>query len=138
MKPYRVFDHTADLGVEVFGETEKALFMNGAFAVFDLLADLRSVRSKEAYPISVEGADREDLFVNYLREVLYLFNGKRVLLKKVLIEEMDDRHLRGTMRGETFDPGRHRLKREIKAVTYHRVEVRHRPGGWRARVIFDV
>lgn len=138
MKPYRVFDHTADLGVEIFGETEKALFANSAFAVFDLMVHLRSVRSREAHPIAVEGADREDLLVNVLRDVLYLFNGKKVLLKKLLIEEMDDRHLRGTMRGEPFDPVRHRLKREIKAVTYHGVEVRQRPGGWRAKVIFDV
>jgi len=138
MKRYRVFDHTADLGIEIFGETQKALFIHAAFAVFDLMADLDSVQPKESLRISVEGADREDLLINYLREVLYLFNGKKLLLKNFSIDEMDDRHLTGNVQGEFFDPGRHLLKREIKAVTYHRAEVRETEHGWQGKVIFDV
>lgn len=138
MKPYRVFDHTADMGIEIFGETQKALFIHAAFAVFDLMADLHSVKPKESLKISVEGADREDLLINYLREVLYLFNGKKLLLKNFSIDEMDDRHLTGNVQGEFFDPGRHTLKREIKAVTYHRAEVRKTEHGWQGKVIFDV
>ena len=138
MKPYRVFDHTADLGVEVFGKTIQELYANAAFAVYDLMADLHDVQAQETRKIVVEGADREDLLVNYLREVLYLFNGNRLLLKSFIINEMDDRHLEGEVRGETFDPGRHHLKREIKAVTYHGTQIAEAPEGWRGRVIFDV
>jgi SHS2 domain-containing protein len=138
MKPYRVFDHTADLGVEVFGKTIQELYANAAFAVYDLMADLHDVQAQETRKIVVEGADREDLLVNYLREVLYLFNGNRLLLKHFIINELDDRHLEGEVRGETFDPGRHHLKREIKAVTYHGTQIAEAPEGWRGRVIFDV
>jgi SHS2 domain-containing protein len=138
MKPYRVFDHTADLGVEVFGKTEKDLFMNAAFAVYDLMADLQTVERKTIRRIAVEGSDREDLLVNYLREVLYLFNGEKILLKSFSIDEIDDRHLTGKAEGEVFNPAKHRIKREIKAVTYHRTEVKEKPGGWYGRVIFDV
>ena len=76
MNRYRVFDHTADLGVEVYGETVKELFVNAAFAVFDMLTDLDRVRAIEERNITVEGEGWEDLLVNYLREVLYLFNGE--------------------------------------------------------------
>jgi len=138
MKPYRVFDHTADLGIEIFGGTQQALFIHAAFALFDLMADLHTVRLKESRRVSVEGADREDLLVNYLREVLYLFNGEKLLLKHFSIDAMDDRHLTGDVQGETFDPCRHLLKREIKAVTYHGAEVRETEQGWRGRVICDV
>lgn len=138
MKPYRVFDHTADLGIEIFGKTAKRLYIRAAFAVFDLMADLHAVQPKETRRISVKGADREDLLINYLREVLYLFHGEKLVLNHFTIEEIDDRHLTGDAGGEFFDPARHVLKREIKAVTYHGVEVRDTGRGWRGRVIFDV
>jgi len=138
MRPYRVFDHTADLGIEIFGETAGMLFAHAAFAVFDLMADLHLVHPKETRSISVEGEDREDLLVNYLREVLYLFHGEKLILKHFAIVEINDHHLKGEVGGEFFDPDRHRLKKEIKAVTYHGVEVRETGSGWRGRVIFDV
>ncbi len=138
MKPYRVFDHTADLGIEVYGRTLPELYAHAAYAVYDLMADLDAVRPETLRKISVEGADREDLLVNYLREVLHLFYGEKLLLKSFSIDAIDERSLAGTVKGEAFDRERHRLKREIKAVTYHRTEVRETPGGWRARVILDV
>jgi SHS2 domain-containing protein len=138
MKRYRVFDHTADLGVEIFGETEAGLFENAAYALYDLMADLRTVAAKETRTLSVEGTDREDLLINYLREALYLFNGEQWLLKKVAIHEIGEDRLSAEAQGETFDPARHNMKREIKAVTYHRAEVRKTSAGWSARVIFDV
>ncbi|MDD1713587.1 MAG: archease [Methanoregulaceae archaeon] len=138
MKPYRIFDHTADLGVEIYGRTKKDLFTNAAFAVFDLMADLNTVEARETWPISVEGADSVDLLINYLREALDLFNGKKLLLKTFTIHEIEEGRLSGEGRGETYDPARHRLKREIKAATYHQAEVREGPKGWTARVIFDV
>ena len=42
---YRIFDHTADLGVEVTGATLEELYAGAAFALFDLLTDLSSVRA---------------------------------------------------------------------------------------------
>ncbi len=138
MKRYKVFDHTADLGLEIYGKDEKELFSNAAFAIFDLTVDLHNVNASEVRSVSVRGSDREDLFVNYLREILYIFNGERILLKEFSILEISTRHLVGEVRGEAFNPERHRIKAEIKAVTYHQVEVEKNKGGWKARVILDV
>jgi SHS2 domain-containing protein len=137
-KPYRVFDHTADLGVEIFAKTKEELYTHAAFSVFDLMADLKDVSPRETRKIAVDGTDPEDLLVNYLREVLYLFNGKRLLLQAFLIDTLNDHHLSGTVEGDFFDPARHHLKREIKAVTYHNLQILETPEGWRGRVIFDV
>ena len=138
MKRYKVFDHTADLGLEIYGKDEKELFSNAAFAIFDLTVDLHNVNASEVRSVSVRGSDREDLFVNYLREILYIFNGEGILLKEFSISEISSRHLVGEVRGEAFNPERHIIKTEIKAVTYHQVEVEKNKGGWKARVIFDV
>lgn len=135
---YKIFNHTADLGLEIFGKEEKELFSNAAFAVFDLIVDLQDVNIKETRRLVVKGADREDLFVNYLRELLYMWNGEGMLLKDFSVLEIDSRHLVGEMKGEPFDPARHTIKTEIKAVTYHQVEVKETKEGWKGRVIFDV
>ncbi|HPL64010.1 MAG: archease [Syntrophales bacterium] len=139
LKPrYRFIDHTADLGIEVRGETERDLFANAALAVHDLIADTRTVRPRESRVISVSGIDSNDLLVNFLREVLYLFNGERMLAANCTILEMDGERVKAELRGEIFDRERHALKKEIKAVTHHQADLRRGKGGWKARIIFDV
>jgi SHS2 domain-containing protein len=135
---YRIFDHTADLGLEIYGTDEKELFLNAAIAVFDNITELGHVSVKETRHFSVEGSDREDLLINFFREILYMYNGEGFLLKDCSISAIDDRHVIGTVRGEVFDPEKHRIKKEIKAVTYHQIEVDKTPHGWKGRVIFDV
>jgi SHS2 domain-containing protein len=60
---YRLFDHTADLGVEVFGKTRKDLFVNAAAALFDLLLDAPGIQSTVVREIVIEGSDITDLFI---------------------------------------------------------------------------
>lgn len=138
MKRYRLFEHTADLGVQVFGATINELFVNGAFALFDLLADLDKVRQVVVRNVTVTGGDLSDLWVNYLRECLYLWNGEGLLLVNYTIVSIDQKQATATMGGEAFDPVRHRIRQEIKAVTYHQASVLETLQGWTGKVIFDV
>ncbi|MCX5836264.1 MAG: archease [Deltaproteobacteria bacterium] len=135
---YTIFDHTADLGVEIYGKTLPELFANAAFAVFDIITDLRFVKATEERQVVIEGSGWEDLLVNYLREILYLFNGEGLLLKECSIGKIAPYRLEGSVTGEFFDPATHRIHTEIKAVTYHQISVRETPDGWTGRVIFDV
>jgi len=135
---YRIFDHTADLGVEVTGATLEELYAGAALALFDLLTDLSSVRAGVAREIVVSGEDPADLLVNFLRETLYGWNGDGFLMKSCLIREVKPQRLKALLRGEPFDPARHRILKEIKAVTYHQASVEKTGDGWVARVIFDV
>ncbi len=138
MKRYIIFDHTADLGIEVYGPDMKTLFENAAFALYDIMTDLDSVGMTETGEITVQGADREELLVNYLREALHAFNGQGLLLREQTITHLEDTRLMATFRGEAFDPDRHRLQTEIKAVTYYQTEVRQTATGWVARLVMDV
>ena len=138
MDRYRRFDHTADLGLEIYGKTVKELFANAAFAVFDSITNLKHVSATVERTIVIEGEGWEDLLVNFLREVLYLFNGEGLLLKEYSIMTIEPHHLEGLVAGEIFDSSKHRIHREIKAVTYHQVTVREAPDMWVGRVILDV
>ncbi|OIP90007.1 MAG: protein archease [Syntrophobacterales bacterium CG_4_8_14_3_um_filter_58_8] len=135
---YRIFDHTADLGVEVTGASLEELYAGAALTLFDLLTDLSSVRAGGVREIVVSGEDPADLLVNFLREILYAWNGDGFLLKSCLVREVSPMRLKALLRGETYDPARHRIKQEIKAVTYHQAAVEKTAAGWRARVVFDV
>jgi pimeloyl-ACP methyl ester carboxylesterase len=88
--------------------------------------------------VLVEGDSPEDLLINFLREVLYLYNGERWLLKGLRVTRIGERVLEAEARGEPFDGQKHAICKEIKAVTYHQAEIRKTPDGWTARVIFDV
>jgi SHS2 domain-containing protein len=135
---YRVFDHTADLGVEVTAATQEELYAGAAIALFDLLADLATVRAGTSREVVVAGEDAADLLVNFLRELLDAYNGDGFLIKACLVEEVNSRQLKALLRGERFDPARHRIRMEIKAVTYHQASVEKTGDGWVARVVFDV
>jgi SHS2 domain-containing protein len=138
VKHYRIFDHTADLGVEVAGATLEELYGGAAFALFDLLTDLRRVREERSQKIDVRGEDRADLLVHLLRECLYLWNGEGFLVKRCSIRKTTPTRLEALLHGEPFDPARHRIRKEIKAVTYHQASVEEGQEGWIARVVFDV
>ena len=138
MKKYETFDHTADVGIRVFGRTVEEVFVNAAYALFDQWTDLKKVRGKISQEISIQGADREDLLVRWLGELLFLGESRGVLFKEFKIRRLDSTSLKAVARGEIFDPSRHRFKTEIKAITYHQVEVKEVDGKWEGRVILDV
>ena len=136
--PYKTFDHTADLGVEVYGRDRSQLFSNAGVALFDLISGINAIEARSALPVTVEGSDCEDLMVNWLRELLYLHQVKRYLLTSFVIHELDECLLKATVRGERFDARRHELLREIKAVTYHQLTIDQGEEEWTARIVFDI
>ena len=138
MKRYRLFDHTADLGIVAYGRDEKELFANIAYALFDNITDLGVVREDEAVKIEVGGMGWEELLLNWLRELLYIQQVKDYLFKRFVLRELEEDHLIGDANGEKFDPQRHRLKMEVKAVTYHQLRVRTEGKKFITRIIFDV
>jgi SHS2 domain-containing protein len=135
---YKLFNHTADLGIEVFGATQADLFRHAAVALFEVMVDAADVQVTQDREIVIEGADQADLFVNFLREILYLFNGEGLVLTACRIERIDERRLCATIRCCRYDARMHRVKTEIKAVTYHQAAVVQTATGWQGRIVFDV
>src|SRR3990172_8224139 len=135
---YRVFDHTADLGIQVFGRTVEELFINGANVLFYLIADLDQVQLTEERIITAAGTDRNELWVNYLRECLHVFNGEQLLMLDCVILSLDKSNVTARLRGEILNHNRQQIKQEIKAVTYYQASVRKTKRGWIGKVVCDV
>jgi len=135
---YKLIDHTADFGIEVKGTDQKDLFNNTALAMFDLITNSSTLVGKSEYNLHVLGLDMCDLMVNWLRELLYFWNGKQMLIKEVDLLSISEKELSAIVTYDVFDPDIHKIENEIKAVTYHQMKVSKTADGWEARVIFDV
>ena len=135
---YRIFDHTADVGIEVYGSDLHQLFINAGHALFDLITDIHTIEATTSLPVTVEGTDQEDLMVRWLSELLYVHQQRGYLLSDFTLHELEEKILRATVRGEPYASHRHELLREIKAVTYHQLMVAKEKDRWVARIVFDV
>lgn len=145
MPNYTFFNHTADIGIEIFGRTKKELFAHAAHALFDIMIETTGHKSRKSREVKgrqlikmVEGADVEDLFINFLRELLYLFNGAGWVVDHCEMIECRNTRLVATLWVEPYKKNKHSMKTEIKAVTYSGLRVKRFKSGWMARVIFDV
>lgn len=135
---YSLIDHKADLGIIVSGADEKRLFANTAGAMFDLITDTDRLKGRERRHLQISGCDWPDLMVAWLRELLYLWNGEQKLLKQVRIVSLNEKEIQAAVTLDSYSPDRHIIKQEIKAVTYHQIDVRKEADQWRAQIIFDV
>jgi len=137
-RPYDFFEHTADVGIQVYGRTLKELFAHGAIALFEFIADLGKVGKVVTKQVELECFDREELFVRWLSELLYIHEAERLLLCSFEPLFIRKGRLRATIQGEVLDGARHQVFNQVKAVTYHQVQITRGNGLWIARVILDV
>ena len=142
---YYIIDHTADFGLQIFAPDMKTLFESSALALFAQIFEPAEentpglcVSAGYAADIKVDGINREDLLVNWLRELLYLYAGKNLLVTGASVQEITDTALQAEVRVTPYEPDRHRIKTEIKAVTYHRLGIKESDNGFTAEVFFDV
>jgi len=138
MKRFEILDHTADIGLVVYGKDLKALFENAGEAFFHLITDLKKVRRRIKRRIDLGGKSLDRLMVDWLSELLYLHDVENLLFKRFNVESVGEKGLKAIVEGESFQEGIHVIKTEVKAVTYHRIEVRKEEGRWRAQIILDL
>jgi len=139
---FREIDHTGDVGIQITAPTLPTLFERAAHGMFWVLTDLETVQASDATYITVDGHDREALMVRWLSELNYRHTVDDVLYRGFEIDTIarsdDTHHLSATVRGESIDPDRHTVYTEIKAITFHGMEIQEANGGWTVQVIFDM
>ncbi len=135
---YETFDHTADLGLRIRAADLNTLFAEAARALFaTLVEDLDSIAARQRLEVTIPGSEREYLLFDWLKELLYRFEVEHLLLARFDVQIGAD-GLQGSAWGEPFDPQRHELSHEVKAITYHGLRVEQTPDGWLAEVIVDI
>ena len=135
---FDIIDHVADVGITAYGEDMKQLFAHAALALFSLITDVQSVKEQLQHRVEIDCEDRDNLLIEWLNELIYLFDAEHLLFSQFEIESLNNSQLKATCHGEKFDPARHRIKIDVKAATYHMLEVIQDSKGYKAQVIFDI
>lgn len=138
MKKYEQIPHTADMAAKVYGKSISEIFENAAFAMFDMMADLGGLRAEESVKIDVEAEDPESLLVSFLNEILYASFIKRMLFCRFEVLSLSDNKLSLEAQGEKFEGDNSRIHSEIKAATYHEIEIKKTNEGYETTIVFDV
>ena len=137
-RTFEIIDHTADVGIVAYGADVEDLFSNAALAMFSLITELESIEEKLHFDLKVSSEDRDSLLVEWLNELIYLFDVEHILFNRFDIESLTHNQLKAVCYGETFDPMKHKIKIEVKAATYHMLKLDKNGGGYKAQIIFDI
>lgn len=135
---HELFDHTADLGLRIRAADLNTLFAEaGECLLASMVDDPKSVLAVESQTVTIAGTDREYLLFDWLRELLTRSDEARMLWCR-FDTTVTPAGLTATIWGEPFDPLRHLLSREVKAITYHGLLLEESADGFLAEVIVDI
>jgi SHS2 domain-containing protein len=138
VKDYEFIEHTADISIRVKGSDLNALFRNTALAMFDIAAQKRKSQAgkKTRIKIELKSDNLDELFVNWLNELLSLSATKDLIFSDFKISNLDNGVIEAIAIGE--NTANYKVNTEIKAATYHQLKLEEIKTGWQAEIIFDV
>jgi SHS2 domain-containing protein len=139
-KGFEIIEHTADIGIRAYGADIAEAFANAAKGMFSLITDLNKVQTTLSRDVEASAADQEILLVEWLNQLVYLFDVEHILFKDFDITTIVDTRIQARCYGEKVDKSRHELKIGIKSATYHMLKIEENPRepGYQIQVLFDI
>ena len=137
-KAFEIINHVADVGIVAYGSDAKELFSNAALALFSLITEPESIEEKLQLDLEVSSEDMDSLLVEWLNELIYLFDVERILFNRFDIRSLTRNELDATCYGEGIDSMKHKIKLGVKAATYHMLKLEQNRDGYKAQIILDI
>jgi len=140
---FTFLEHTADAYIEAYGDTLEELFENATIAMFEVMTDTSKVSPIEVRNVEAEGFDLESLLYRWLEEWLIIRDSENMVFSKFKVKKIakvgeDQYVIEGLGWGEKFNPRVHEVRTEVKAVTYHMMEIKQENRRWIARFLLDI
>ena len=127
-------EHTADWSIRVRSATLPELFINAATGMYSLMADVSTLMPAVERELEVASVDAEALLVKWLNELLYHTEMDGEVFGEFHIQAFEPTHLRATAKaGRGVE-----LKKQIKAVTFHNLQIVSSGDGYQVTIVFDV
>lgn len=133
--PFEEIEHTADQALRIYGSNLEELLLHAARGINSLMVTMNiphSVENKKS--VELDTMDVESLLVEWLSELAYWAETEMLIFHKFDIHSVSPTHVKATLYGA----GVEQLEKQIKAVTYHNLEVVRISDGFIATVVFDV
>ena len=137
VKDFEIVNHTADVGIIAYGADMSQAFANAARALFSLITELDDVAEVLYRDTELTAADEESLLVEWLNELIFLFDVENIIFKRFDITQLNNTQLKARSYGEKVDSAKHKLKTGVKAATYHMLEI-NKGDGCKVQVLFDI
>jgi len=136
-KEFEIINHTADVGIIAYGADMNEAFANAARALFSLITELDDVEEVVHRDIELTAPDQESLLVEWLNELIYLFDVENIIFKRFDVTRLSQTHLKARSYGHKVDSSKHKLKTGVKAATYHMLKI-DKSNGSKVQVLFDI
>jgi len=138
MKKYEIIEHTADIGIKAYGRTLAESFENISKAMFDIITDNSNIDKIGQYHIKLKSTDLDQLLVDWLSELLFLNSAKNLVFGQFNIK-IDEKNIfiDADIYGEEYNKLKHKIGVEIKAVTYHMLQVNNNYP-YSTQILFDI
>jgi SHS2 domain-containing protein len=134
---YEIFDHTADIGIKISGNSINEILEKAILATADLLSGGIEIKPRIKKILTIEEEDINTVLVCALEEIIYFFESQLFLPSECSIKIEND-HYEIVLKGSVTSAEEIKNGTEIKAVTYHKLGIKKAAGEYHATVIFDV
>jgi SHS2 domain-containing protein len=136
MKKFEILEHKADLKIRVFGKTKEELFENAMVGMFEAARYKPTKQpTTEQITTKIKSVDSPSLLVDFLSEILYLAETKKLVFEKVEFKKFTENEIEAILIGKPLK----RIGVHIKGVTYHDLDIhQEKDGTWQATVLFDI
>lgn len=142
MKKFEWIDHPSDIGFKAYGRNLEEAFENAALALSHILVDVKGVQPDIELEIKVEAEDKKALLYDWLEYILYQFSAEGVITSEFkvskILEKDNEYELIAKARGEKLDLNNHKVRTEVKAITYHMMEINYEKDYCTLQVIVDI
>jgi SHS2 domain-containing protein len=135
---YTIIPHASDICIEVQGSTIKEVFKKGAIALMDQMISKGKNERTIVRHIDIKAPDKDLLFVYWLQEMLYQFYVHGYIYNRSKINKLTETELKAIVTFNKFSPKKHKVKREIKAVTHHDVNIMEKNNKYTVRFVIDI
>jgi len=136
MKKYQILEHKADLKIKVFGKTKEELFENAMVGMLKAAKYQKKLKSQNSkVKIKIKSMDLPSLLVDFLSEILYLVETKKIVFEKVEFTKFKENEIEAILIGKPLK----RMGVHIKGVTYHDLDIhQEKDKTWQATILFDI
>ncbi len=137
VRGFETFEHTADIGIRAWGCQFSEVFEEAGKALFSVMVDLETVTPSQTLSLELASESGEELFLKWLKELLFIFETKHLVFSQFKVE-LSGGNLKAEISGEALNHSKHKLGREVKAITLHQFKLVKEKSRYLAEVILDI
>lgn len=137
---YEYFETTADIGVTACGESLENAFINSALGTMNLITSINQIKPKITKKVEIKSEDIYGLLYDWITELLILLDSDFFIASEydIKITKNNEYILTGNITGDIYNTDLYNYKTEVKAITYHNMDIKKIGDKYKLNFILDL